>query len=104
MPDAISHQGFSVRRIIEHCYFSQAGVFGIMANVMATYVILFIFFGAFLEKSGVGQFFIDLPMSLTGRSVGGAAKVSVVTSGFLSVLLLVVRLPTRLQQVHLRFR
>lgn len=82
MPDAISHQGFSVRRIIEHCYFSQAGVFGIMANVMATYVILFIFFGAFLEKSGVGQFFIDLPMSLTGRSVGGAAKVSVVTSGF----------------------
>lgn len=82
MPDAISHQGFSFRRMIEHCYFSQAGVFGIMANVMATYVILFIFFGAFLEKSGVGQFFIDLPMSLTGRSVGGAAKVSVVTSGF----------------------
>lgn len=82
MPDAISHQGFSFRRIIEHCYYSQAGVFGIMANVMATYVILFIFFGAFLEKSGVGQFFIDLPMSLTGRSVGGAAKVSVVTSGF----------------------
>lgn len=82
MPDAISHQGFSFRRIIEHCYYSQSGVFGIMANVMATYVILFIFFGAFLEKSGVGQFFIDLPMSLTGRSVGGAAKVSVVTSGF----------------------
>ena len=82
MPDAISHGGFSFRRIIEHCFYSQDGVFGIMANVMATYVILFIFFGAFLEKSGVGQFFIDLPMSLTGRSVGGAAKVSVVTSGF----------------------
>lgn len=82
MPDAIAHQGFSFRRIIEHCFYSQAGVFGIMANVMATYVILFIFFGAFLERSGVGQFFIDLPMSLTGRSVGGAAKVSVVTSGF----------------------
>lgn len=82
MPDVISHEGFSFRRIIEHCFFSQDGVFGIMANVMATYVILFIFFGAFLEKSGVGQFFIDLPMSLTGRSIGGAAKVSVVTSGF----------------------
>ena len=82
MPETIAHQGFSFRRIIEHCFFGQDGIFGIMANVMATYVILFIFFGAFLEKSGVGQFFIDLPMSLTGKSIGGAAKVSVVTSGF----------------------
>lgn len=82
MPETISHPGFSFRRIIEHCFFGQDGIFGIMANVMATYVILFIFFGAFLEKSGVGQFFIDLPMSLTGKSIGGAAKVSVVTSGF----------------------
>ena len=75
-------KAFRLRRVIEHCFFNQAGVFGIMANVMATYVILFIFFGAFLEKSGVGQFFINLPMSLAGRSVGGAAKVSVMTSGF----------------------
>ncbi len=82
MPEVIQNPGFSFRRIIEHCFFNQDGIFGIMANVMATYVILFIFFGAFLEKSGVGQFFIDLPMSLTGRSIGGAAKVSVVTSGF----------------------
>ena len=82
MPDAIAHKGFPLRRIIEYCFFSQAGVFGIMANVMATYVILFIFFGAFLEKSGVGQFFINLPMAMAGRSIGGAAKVSVMTSGF----------------------
>ena len=82
MPEAIAHKGFPLRRIIEYCFFSQAGVFGIMANVMATYVILFIFFGAFLEKSGVGQFFINLPMALAGRSIGGAAKVSVMTSGF----------------------
>ena len=82
MPDVIAHKGFSMRRIVEHCFFNQAGVFGIMANVMATYVILFIFFGAFLEKSGVGQFFINLPMSIAGRSIGGAAKVSVMTSGF----------------------
>ena len=82
LPDVISHRGLTPRRIIEYCFFSQAGVFGIMANVMATYVILFIFFGAFLEKSGVGQFFINLPMSIAGRSTGGAAKVSVMTSGF----------------------
>jgi TRAP-type uncharacterized transport system fused permease subunit len=51
-----------------------------MASVLATYVILFIFFGAFLQKSGAGKFFIDLPLALTGRSTGGPAKVAVVSS------------------------
>ena len=82
MPSIIAHRGFTLRRIVEYSFFSQAGIFGIMANVVATYVILFIFFGAFLEKSGVGQFFIDLPMAVAGRSVGGPAKVAIVASGF----------------------
>ncbi len=82
MPSAIAHKGFTMQRIVEYGYFSQAGIFGIMANVMATYVILFIFFGAFLEKSGVGQFFIDLPMAIAGRSIGGPAKVAITASGF----------------------
>ena len=82
MPSAIEHKGFTLQRIIEYSFFSQAGIFGIMANVMATYVILFIFFGAFLEKSGVGQFFIDLPMALAGQSIGGPAKVAIAASGF----------------------
>ena len=82
MPSAIEHKGFTLQRIIEYGFFSQAGIFGIMAYVMATYVILFIFFGAFLEKSGVGQFFIDLPMAIAGRSMGGPAKVAITASGF----------------------
>lgn len=82
MPSAIEHKGFALQRIIEYGFFSQAGIFGIMAYVMATYVILFIFFGAFLEKSGVGQFFIDLPMAIAGRSMGGPAKVAITASGF----------------------
>ncbi len=82
MPSAIAHKGFTLQRIVEYGYFSQAGIFGIMANVMATYVILFIFFGAFLEKSGVGQFFIDLPMAIAGRTIGGPAKVAITASGF----------------------
>jgi TRAP transporter 4TM/12TM fusion protein len=45
-------------------------------------VILFIFFGAFLQKSGVGRFFIDWPLALVGKTVGGPAKVSVIASGF----------------------
>ena len=52
MPSAIAHKGFTMQRIVEYGYFSQAGIFGIMANVMATYVILFIFFGAFSRKIG----------------------------------------------------
>ena len=51
-----------------------------MADVLATYVILFIFFGAFLQKSGAGRFFIDLPLSVAGRTAGGPAKVAVMAS------------------------
>ncbi|MGD8563011.1 MAG: TRAP transporter fused permease subunit, partial [Desulfarculaceae bacterium] len=54
----------------------------IMATVLVTYVILFIFFGAFLKASGASRFFLDLPMALAGRTVGGPAKVAVMASGF----------------------
>jgi TRAP-type uncharacterized transport system fused permease subunit len=57
------------------------GVFGIMANVLATYVILFVLFGAFLEKSGAQKFFIDWPLAAVGHKIGGPAKVSVIASG-----------------------
>lgn len=82
MPDIIAHRGFSIERIVNHVYLKQEGVFGIMADVLVTYVILFIFFGSFLKKSGAGRFFLDLPMALAGRSAGGPAKVAVIASGF----------------------
>ena len=82
MPDIIAHRGFSLERIVNHIYLKQEGVFGIMADVLVTYVILFIFFGAFLKKSGAGKFFLDLPLALAGRSAGGPAKVAVIASGF----------------------
>ncbi len=82
MPDIIAHRGFSFERIVNHIYLKQEGVFGIMADVLVTYVILFIFFGSFLKKSGAGKFFLDLPMALAGRTAGGPAKVAVIASGF----------------------
>jgi TRAP transporter 4TM/12TM fusion protein len=82
LPEVIAHRGFSIERTLNHVYLKQEGVFGIMANVLVTYVILFIFFGSFLKKSGAGQFFLDLPMALFGRRIGGPAKVSVIASGF----------------------
>jgi len=79
-PDIIAHRGFGIERLCTALYLTTNGVFGVMANVLATYVILFIFFGAFLHKSGAGKFFIDLPLALAGRSTGGPAKVAVIAS------------------------
>jgi TRAP transporter 4TM/12TM fusion protein len=80
MPEILAHRGFGIERISNALFITTNGVFGVMANVLATYVILFIFFGAFLHKSGAGRFFIDLPLALAGRSTGGPAKVAVMAS------------------------
>jgi TRAP transporter 4TM/12TM fusion protein len=79
---AFAHTGFAVDRALNHIYYKQEGVFGIMCTVLVTYVILFIFFGSFLKASGASRFFLDLPMALAGRAVGGPAKVAVIASGF----------------------
>jgi len=81
-PDIIAHRGFGIERLCTALYITTNGVFGVMANVLATYVILFIFFGAFLHKSGAGKFFIDFPLALAGRTTGGPAKVAVIASAF----------------------
>ena len=52
-----------------------------MANVLATYVLLFVLFGAFLEKCGAQRFFIDFPLAAVGHKTGGPAKVSVIAIG-----------------------
>ena len=69
-PGALGHRGLSIHDIGITLFISLDGVFGIMANVLVTYVILFIFFGAFLQKSGVGKFFIDWPLALAGTHHG----------------------------------
>jgi TRAP transporter 4TM/12TM fusion protein len=80
LPDILAHRGFRFERLATALFLTTNGVFGVMANVLATYVILFIFFGAFLQKSGAGRFFIDLPLALAGKSTGGPAKVAVISS------------------------
>lgn len=83
MPDIIAHRGFSIERISLFFYFSEDGVFGLIARVFVNYVIVFIFLGSFLSASGVGGFFIDLAMAIAGRRTGGPAKVAVVSSALL---------------------
>ncbi|HRQ66717.1 MAG TPA: TRAP transporter fused permease subunit [Xanthomonadaceae bacterium] len=80
MPELLAHRGFSFERLATALFITTNGVFGVMASVLATYVILFIFFGAFLHKSGASKFFIDLPLAVAGSSTGGPAKVAVMAS------------------------
>jgi TRAP transporter 4TM/12TM fusion protein len=81
MPDLVAHGGETFPGLCTSIFYKSDGVFGIMANVLATYVILFVLFGAFLEKSGAQRFFIDFPLAAVGHRVGGPAKVSVIASG-----------------------
>ncbi|OSM00272.1 TRAP transporter permease [Magnetofaba australis] len=81
MPDLISHAGDTFPYLCVSIFYKSDGVFGIMANVLATYIVLFVIFGAFLEKSGAQRFFIDFPLAAVGHKVGGPAKVSVIASG-----------------------
>lgn len=80
-PDIISHAGDTFPLLCTSIFYKSDGVFGIMANVLATYVILFVLFGAFLEKCGAQKFFIDWPLAAVGHKIGGPAKVSVIASG-----------------------
>ncbi len=81
MPDLISHAGDTFPYLCTSIFYKSDGVFGIMANVLATYVVLFVLFGAFLEKCGAQKFFIDFPLAAVGHKVGGPAKVAVIASG-----------------------
>jgi TRAP transporter 4TM/12TM fusion protein len=72
--------------VIEINYLTTEGIFGIPLNVSATYVILFILFGALVERSGTGKLFMDFALSITGHSVGGPAKVAVITSGMFGTI------------------
>jgi TRAP transporter 4TM/12TM fusion protein len=66
--------------LMEQLYLSTEGIFGATLGVSASYVMLFVLFGAFMEKSGTGQLFMDFSMSITGRYAGGPGKVAVVSS------------------------
>lgn len=66
--------------LVEQLYLSTEGIFGSTLGVSASYVMLFVVFGAFMEKSGVGRLFMDFALSLTGHTAGGPGKVSVVSS------------------------
>jgi TRAP transporter 4TM/12TM fusion protein len=85
-PGIFSHQGFSVTQIVGDSYASMNGIFGFVTYIFAAYVMLFIIMGSLFESFGAGTFFIDLPIALTSRFRGGAAKAAVVASSFFGMI------------------
>lgn len=86
LPGLLRHAGVPTETIIDQIYMTTEGVFGIPLGVSATYVILFVIFGAFLERSGTGQLFMDLAAATTGKSRGGPGKIAVVSSCFFGTI------------------
>jgi TRAP transporter 4TM/12TM fusion protein len=86
LPSPLNHRGYDVSQVIDHMAFGTEGIFGIPVYVSSTYIFLFILFGAFLEKAGMIQLFTDVALGFVGHKRGGAAKVSVVSSGLMGTI------------------
>ena len=79
-PGFLNHRGYSIQRIVSHLFYNTEGIMGTPIGASATFIFLFIFFGALLDKTGIGQFFIDICNAIAGGFDGGPAKVAVLTS------------------------
>lgn len=86
LPGSFGHREFSLERIVEHMYYTNEGIFGIPLGVSATYIFLFILFGAILNATKMTQFINEFALSLAGRTPGGPAKVAVIASGFMGMI------------------
>ena len=80
IPGMFGHAGVRFERIATYLFYTTEGVIGIPTAVASTFIFVFLLFGAFLEKTGIGQFFIDLSNAIAGRATGGPAKVAVIVS------------------------
>ncbi|WP_313136074.1 TRAP transporter permease [Paracoccus jeotgali] len=85
-PGALQTRGYGLDQVIEQMSFGTEGIYGTPLYVSATYIFLFILFGSFLEKAGMIKLFTDVSLGLVGHKMGGAAKVSVVSSGLMGTI------------------
>ncbi len=86
LPFIVGHRGFTPRRIVEFVYLSSDGIFGVMADVVAGFILPFVVFGAFMEVAGVAKFFVDLSLAALGRIAGGPAQAAVISSLFMGTV------------------
>ncbi|MBR2216079.1 MAG: TRAP transporter permease [Selenomonadaceae bacterium] len=86
MPGVLAHRGLTLDQLTGHLFYTTEGIFGIPLGVSSTFIFLFILFGAYLESTGLGKFFIDLANSIAGWASGGPAKVAVLSSGLMGTV------------------
>lgn len=79
-PLGLGHSGFSLPRIAESLFLSHDGILGTLTNIFASYILIFVILGSFMEVSGCGKVFVDLAYAITGKRTGGPGLASVITS------------------------
>ncbi len=86
LPGFLHHRGYSLQRIVCHLFYNTEGIMGTPIGACSTFIFLFILFGALLEKTGIGHFFIDVCNAIAGGASGGPAKVAVLSSALLGTV------------------
>ncbi|MBP3585157.1 MAG: TRAP transporter permease, partial [Peptococcaceae bacterium] len=86
IPGQLGHNGFTLRRVLGHMFWGSQGIFGVGIGVSATYIFIFVLFGAFLKYSGFSKFINDFSLTLVGQSPGGPAKVAVIASALMGMI------------------
>lgn len=86
LPGVLKHDGFPVWRIIEYNFVTTEGMIGMICNIFASYILVFVIFGAFLERSGLGSLFIDAALATTGHLTGGPGLTACFSSGLMGMV------------------
>ena len=86
LPAYFGHNGFSLERVLTTQFWGTEGVLGTGIGVSATYIFLFVIFGAFLKHSGFSKFINDFSLTLVGQTPGGPAKVAVIASALMGMI------------------
>ncbi|HYD78595.1 MAG TPA: TRAP transporter permease [Paucimonas sp.] len=86
LPGALAHRGYGFDQVVDQLFLGTEGIYGVPTMVSATYIFLFILFGAFLEHAGMIRLFNGIALGLVGRAQGGPAKVAVISSGFMGTI------------------
>ena len=82
-PDVISHKSYELDRIVGHMYMTLEGIFGVPLSVSASFVMLFVVYGTFMDVAGAGGFWLDLSLATMGRQSASAGRGAVITSALL---------------------
>lgn len=86
IPGTFKHAGYNVKQITKILYLTDEGIFGTALNTSATYVVLFIFFGAIMSQIGMSKLLSDFSLAVAGQSMGGPAKVAGLASGLMGTV------------------